>query len=472
MIIKYCEAKPLNFHSLMSQTQELNQKNLANLEGTLGICPRTGQKTVLIEALLVKSSWGGKETMAGNIVNMSPGADFEYYMYAKKHPKFGVMLEAKKEAKVSTAKEIYDDFLTSPKMTLSGDELLVKILKNLTRVRIQLMLDRMRDEARFRKMSAELDPIYPMTDSRILKKADEFFPEDKEQTWQNLFMGISADARTKMQLIEKEIENVLEYSPVWTKYLKKVTGIGPWFAGYLIATIGNPKRFSETAKLWGLAGLRVDKFGKSQKAKTPFWKQQNLLKEEIEILKQICELKGRSMDALDYDPILKQTLAEILPVGMIKMKGMMEKKGNADSSPYNALIDSIRAKEQQKALEAQPAKCLYCGSTNIVNLGIKEREVVKKKSDDGEEKNSTEIPKKYFAGFCCQETLGKATEHKFFNPAHIQRRVQRELGKKIIADIYHAMLYFAGENPRIFGGTFADGHIFAGNERLMFYLKK
>lgn len=455
----------------MSQTQELNQKNLAHLEGTLGICPRTGQKTVLIDALLVKESWGGKQTMAGNIVNMSPGADFEYYMYAKNHPKFEGMLEAKKEAKVTTAKEIYHDFLSSPKPTLSGDELMVKILKGLTRVRIQLMLDRMRDEARFRKMSAELDPIYPIVDSRIFKKADEIFPEGKEQTWQNLFMGISADARTKMQFIEKEIENVLEYSPVWTKYLKQVTGIGPWFAGYLIATIGNPKRFLKTSSVWGLAGLRVDKFGKSQKAKTPFWKQQDLSEEEIEILKQLCELKGRSMNALDYDPFLKMTLVEILPGVMMKMKGMMEKKGNAGNSPYNALIDSIRAKEQLKAMEAHPTKCQYCDSTNIVNLGMKEKEDVKKKSDD-EETNSPSVPKKYFAGFCCQETLGKATEHKFFNPAHTQRRVQRELGKKIIADIYHVMLYFAGENPRIFGGTFANGQQFPGNERLMFYLKK
>ncbi len=432
----------------MSQTSTLlNNQHLAKLEEMLEVCPRIGKKAVLIDSLIVKESWGGKKTTPNNIFRMSQGADFEYYIFALKHPDFLKMEKAKDvKAKLVISKKILNDFLNSPAPLLSGEQLIVKTLKVLCRGRIQLMQDKLRDGARYQRMSTELDGIYPMHSARILKKAEELFPEDKVQTWQNLFMGITADAKTKMTLLEKEIENVLKHHPVWTNFLQDVTGVGPWFAGYFISVIGDPRNFSKSSKIYGLAGLRVDGQGRAQKAKTPFHKQQNLSTEQINAKKKELEVKDRSYDALDYDPFFKMMLVEILPGVMMKMQGMMRSKGTEDQSPYNALIDSIRVKENKKAREANPTKCQYCDDTNIINLGIKHRD------DDAK------TP--YFAGYCCSKTHGKAVEHKFFNPAHIQRRVQRELGKKIIADIYHFWLYCLGENPDL-----------SQNERLMFYLK-
>lgn len=430
----------------------IHQEHLKDLQNMLEICPKKQKKLVLVDALIRKESWGGKKNTPGNIFRMSQPADFEYYLFARTHPNFREACETKGEKGQKIFEQILQDFLQAAPVEIEGEKLVIEILRLLTRTRIQQVLDRMRDEARYRGMTEGLDKLYPIAGARIFKKAHEFFPEGKEQNWQNFFMGISADTRTKVDMVEKELEYVLRHHPVWTEFLEKVPGIGPWFAGYLIATIGDPRNFSKSGKLSGLAGLRVDNNGFAQKAKSPFWKQQNLSESEIEVLKVKLDAKERSMNALDYDPFLKMMIVEILPSTMMKIKGMMDKKGTASVSPYNALIDAIRTKEQQKALHANPVKCRYCDETDIVNLGMKNRPVGE--SDDAIE------GKQYFAGYCCRKTLNNGgKEHKFFNPAHIQRRVQREFGKKVLFDVYHTALYFAGENPRI-----------TGNPRIMHFL--
>src|SRR3989338_7998337 len=417
--------------SASTEVEKIHQGNLEALEHMLELCPKTGTKLVLIDALIRKESWGGKKNDPDNIFRMSQPADFEYYLYAMLDPLFQEACDTKGPAGNEMFKKILADFLAMPKINISGEKLVVLILKLLTRVRIQQTLDKQRDEARYRRMTKELDANYPMQNARIFKKANALFPDEKEseRTWLSFFMGVSADTRTRLGLIEKEIESVLKHHPVWTKFLEKVPGIGPWFGGYLIASIGDPRKFAKTSKINGLAGVRVDDNGFAQKAKSPFFKQQNLSAEQIEAKEAELDSKKRSMSALDCDPFLKMILCEVLPGVMMKIKGAMEKKGTASESPYNALIDSIRLKERTKALNAKPEKCRYCEDTNIINLGT-----------------ITEGDRTYFGGFCCSKTIGKATQHKFFNPAHIQRRVQRELGKKLFADVYHTWLFCLGEN--------------------------
>lgn len=55
--------------------------------------------------------------------------------------------------------------------------------------------------------------------------------------------------------IKRQIESWLPRYEIYNKWLRYVRGIGPIFAGGLIATIRDPRRFSKISKLWQYSGL-------------------------------------------------------------------------------------------------------------------------------------------------------------------------------------------------------------------------
>ncbi len=388
------------------------------LEDMLAACPKCQTKQPLINGLYQKPSFGGKEKPE-NTVKICASCNFDHYQYCVTLEKAGKIPDKKADSNVW--KLLFEEgFIPAPMPELHGEALIIARLKVLVTSRIQQMLDKQRDEARYRKMSKELDTLYPIQYTKLFKKADDFFSEGKEPSWLSFFMAESKDSAVRKAAIEKEIEHLLSYLPIWTKFAEKIPGLGVWLAGYLIATIGDPTRFKQTSHLWGYAGLRLDQKSNKAQGKKPF------------------RDKGNG-NQLDYSPMLKMVLVELLPEVMIKMKGKFP------DSPYAQLIEQLIQKEEKKAINANPARCLIsgCEETEIINLGYEDKE-------NG---------KKVFKGYCCAKTHGKATEHKFLNPAHRFRRVKRELGKKIIADLYHVWLHFRGETPAL-----------ETNQRIMYYL--
>ena len=61
------------------------------------------------------------------------------------------------------------------------------------------------------------------------------------------------------------IADVVKPLPLYEGWLKQVKGIGPCFAGGLVAHVRTPERFATISKLWAYAGYGMDGDGKVQR---------------------------------------------------------------------------------------------------------------------------------------------------------------------------------------------------------------
>lgn len=380
---------------LDTKAKEIREK----MERQMQICPKCKTKQPLNEVWIQKKKWKGKYSPE-NLRKLCPSCDEDYRIFAEHGGRF----ESLKT--LDDFREVFEEYLISPRLELSAVERSRQVLKEFAGLRVQIAIEAQKFSGRFNSRSKRMDEIYPISQSVFAAYIiDEFGEKAGSVGWHKFLMSQVAEVKAVKSGLEKEIAKQVGYYPIWNMYAKYIPGIGQWLTGYLIAAIGDPKRFPDTGHLWGNAGLRVTEEGLAQ---------------------------SRTRDTkLNYDPLLKTVVVYILP------QSLQWKKSQFPESPYSQLFESIRIKEQEKAINAHPAECNIkgCKETEIVNLGFK--------NDPGKEM--------VFQGFCCKKTLGTKKEHKFFNPAHIQARVMREVGKKFFADFWHAMLYFEGENPDIYG---------------------
>ena len=386
------------------------------MEEQMQVCPKCGIKQPLNEVWIQKKSWKGKYS-SQNLKKLCPSCDEDYRIFVE----YGGQFENLKT--LDDFRVVFEEFLVSPKVELSAVERSYQVLKEFAGLRVQIAIEAQKFSGRFSSRSKRMDEIYPISQSVFAPQITEEFGEKAGGVgWQKFLMSQVVEVKAVKSGLEREIAKQVGFYPIWNMYAKHIPGIGEWLTGYLIASIGDPKRFPDTGHLWGNAGLRVTKEGLAQ---------------------------SRTRDTkLNYDPLLKTVICYILP------QSLQWQKSRFPSSPYSQLFESVRFKEQEKAINAHPAICNIrgCKETEIVNLGFKND------SKGG----------RTFQGFCCKKTLGTKKEHKFFNPAHVQARVMREVGKKFFADFWHAMLYFEGENPDIYG---KEGE-HAANERILWVFEQ
>lgn len=82
-----------------------------------------------------------------------------------------------------------------------------------------------------------------------------------------------ADAEEYEAHIEKHLRAMLKHNAFYNAWLKRVNGIGPRYAGTLMAEIGSPQRFDTVSALWSYCGLSVvdGKAVKRKKGKHSNW---------------------------------------------------------------------------------------------------------------------------------------------------------------------------------------------------------
>jgi hypothetical protein len=58
-------------------------------------------------------------------------------------------------------------------------------------------------------------------------------------------------------VLAKEIKEIVDEHPLWTRWLKGIKGIGPILAGGWISGLATPERFPNVAKLWAYCGYHT-----------------------------------------------------------------------------------------------------------------------------------------------------------------------------------------------------------------------
>lgn len=403
---------------------------LAEIEARLGRCPKCKTRQFLAEVMVQKKDYGGKFEER-NLRKLCMPCDEDWRKFCVSNG-----FSEKSSFEFEDFEKGFAAFLAASQEELSSKEQALAILKEFATLRVQVAMDVQRHSGRFHSRSKRLDEFYPFAGSYTFKVfskkgfgeiSDEIESNKKSKipnSWQKFLMTQVADVRALKRALDREIEEQLEYFPVYKLFAEKVPGIGPYLAGYLVAAIKDPKNFLDSSHLSGMAGLRVEKSnGRS-----------------------VAQSKTRG-EKLDYNPLLKLVVVRLIPMCLDKQKNRQAE------SPYSKLIKAIEEKERGKAENANPDHCWIknCGEKEMVNLGYEERTV-------DEETGETKI---VFLGFCCKKTLGKPKAHKFLNPAHVLSRVYRDLGRKFLTDFYHTWLYLEGENPDIIK-----------NPRIMHFLQK
>lgn len=403
---------------------------LKQIEAELGVCQKCQTRQRLCDVQIRKKQFGGKFE-AKNLTKLCMPCDEEWREHCEGNGLSGSSV-------FEDFENTFETFLTAPKPKISGKEKALAILEEFTTLRVQIAMEAQRHEGRFRSRSKRLDELYPLSESytyKLFKKKgyddeaeiseEDFVDEEGEpkKSWKKFLMSQVAEVTALKRALDREIERQLVYFPIWDLFAKKIPGIGPYLVGFLIAAIRDPKRFPDSSSLSGNAGLRIikDEQGRA-----------------------IAQPKTRDKK-LDYDPLLKLVVVRLIPMCLDKQK-------NRADSPYSDLTKKIEIKEKTKAENAMPTCCWIknCQEKEVVNLGYEER--VNEKTGE---------TKKVFLGFCCKKTQGKPKAHKFLNPNHVLSRVYRDLGRKFLADFYHAWLYLEGENPDV-----------TRNPRIMHFLRQ
>ncbi len=432
------------------------QAVLEELERELKPCPRCGVRQKLHQVWIQKKDWGGKFTPE-NIVNLCQSCDEEWRKYVQ---------EEKVDTSFENLKEYFEKFIigeVAPKKRVPDN---IKALRELGGLRVQIAIEKVRYEGRFRARGKRLDELLPLEKTEYVKR---LITNGKVNNWLKFLLSQVAEVKALKTSLDKEIESLLRNFPIWEFYLKHIPGVGPYIGGFLIGTIGSiegkwcehtvpggdyckicppekrtiirpgPLAFPSTADLWGYAGVGVEN-GKAVRPK-----------------------RG---EKLNYNPLLKIVVVRIIP------QSLDYRKNQAPWSPYSQLLQEVEKKELEKEISRHPDKCYICEEEDVVNLGWKcqscgatfafadyekalehhkreyekELELVKKGKKDPKKVKKHNIA---FAGYCCRKTLNSPKPHKFFNPAHRQQRVYREVGKKFLSDFWHTWLWFLGQNPDI-----------------------
>lgn len=357
------------------------------LVSRLAPCPRCKTKQFLATVLIQKKDWGGKvEPQNQARLCMPCDEDWRKFAAAK-----GV------KDSLDEYKVLFEKFLATKPGPEDAEVRIMTTLSELARLRIDVALETQRLSSRLRSRARRIETVLPLKESSLAKIAKEVFSKPEDWTWEKLLISELAPSKRLLARVEENIAELVGNFPIWTEYLQFIPGIGSWLAGFLISEIRDPRRFANTAKLFGHAGLRVED--------------------------GVAQAKSRGRK-LDYDPRLKIVIVQLVPMAL------RYQKTRFPDSPYSELFDRIKLHEEQKARQANPTKCFItgCEETEIINLGEK----------DG-----------VFAGYCCKKTLHSKKPHKFLNPAHRDRRVMRGVGKKFLSDLYHTWLFLLGQNPDI-----------------------
>ncbi len=274
-----------------------------------------------------------------------------------------------------------------------------------------------------------LDELVNVNETSFKKEAAEIsdrMKSSREPGWLDVLMAPKAEIDAQKLLLEKQIAKLIKDHPVWNQFALYIPGIGPWTVGFIMAKIGDPRRFKTSSDLRGYAGLRIDDQQHAQG-------------------RQRFKSNGTTTDSLDkksldFSPSLKTMICKLMP------DAMAYQKTRFPDSPYSKQFAVYRDYLIKRVNAVPPTQCNIkgCKETEIINLGWEETE-------DG----------KKFLGYCCQKTHGKVGAHKFYNPAHLNNMVNRRVGTLVLNDIYHVWLWFLGENLRI-----------EGNPRIMWVLEQ
>ncbi len=398
---------------------------IGSIKGKMGTCPYYGTYEVLIDALIQKESWGGKR-VPENVVKISPSANFAFTNWATRQ---GV--EVKKPHQYYL--ELFEQFLEAPKEKYTEKKVLQLALQNLVSLRIAFLDAKKSMGLRIGMKGKELDNYFPIDAVEKVKLLEKFRMEnepllDEVQSglsWQNLIGYATAGmGYVQKTVIESQIEALVENYPVWRDFGKYIQGFGAYTCGFLIACIGDPKRFADSGKLRGYAGVAI-KDGQTQRQK--------------------------SGESGGYSPKMKAMLMKVFPESFRKIAGKFP------NEPYAIFLAECFEKEKAKAINASEN---YIRETfaqrgekvvDIINLGYEMREDkqvflgFKVKTDKSAGKapvGDDEFVKE-------EDKVTKDGYKHFLNPGHVQQRALRKFGSTFLSDFYHYFLYSVGENPDI-----------------------
>lgn len=406
---------------------------IGNIKERMGICPYYGTYEVLDEVLIQKESWGGKR-VPENLVKLSPSANFAYTNWATRN---GVEVKQPHNYYL----ELFEKFLEAPKEKYTEKKVLQLALQHLVSLRIAFLDAKKSMGLRIGIKGKELDNYFPIDAVEKVKLLEKFRMEnepllDEVQSdglsWQNLIGYATAGmGYVQKTVIESQIEALVENYPVWRDFGKHIQGFGAYTCGFLIACIGDPRRFADSGKLRGYAGVAI-KDGQPQRQK-----------------------RGESGG---YSPKMKAMLMKVFPESFRKIAGKFP------NEPYAIFLAECFEKEKAKAINASDDYIRKTfaerGETvlDIVNLGFEERETEK----------GSGIFRKVFLGYKVktdksagkeptteddfvkeEDKIDKGGYRHFLNPGHVQQRALRRFGSMFLSDFYHYFLYSIGENPDI-----------------------
>lgn len=412
------EAQDLRVASMNAQIGSIREK--------MGTCPYYGTYEVLIDALIQKESWGGKRVKE-NLVKISPSANFAFTNWAIRH---GVEVKQPHGYYL----ELFEKFLEAPKEKYTEQKVLQLALQHLVSLRIAFLDAKKSMGLRIGMKGKELDNYFPIDAVEKVKLLEKFRREnepllDEVQSdglsWQNLIGYATAGmGYVQKTVIESQIESLVENYPVWRDFGKHIQGFGAYTCGFLIACIGDPRRFADSGKLRGYAGVAI-KDGQPQRQK-----------------------RGESGG---YSPKMKAMLMHVFPESFRKIAGKFP------NEPYAIFLAECFEKEKAKAINASDD---YIRETfakrgervvDIINLGYEMREDkqvflgFKVKTD----KSAGKAPVGDDDFVKEEDKVTKDGYKHFLNPGHVQQRALRKFGSIFLSDFYHYFLYSIGENPDI-----------------------
>ncbi len=404
---------------------------IGNIKGKMGICPYYKTFEVLDDVLVQKESWGGKRT-DDSVVKLSPSANFAYVNWA-------IMQKVESNQPREYYLELFERFLEAPKEKYTSQKVLLLALQNLVSLRIAFLDAKKAMNLRIGQKGKELDIYFPIEASVKLKMLEKIRNENEPLlddiqdglSWQNLIAYATAGmGYVQKTIIETQIEAIVEHYAVWRDFGKHIKGFGAWTCGFLIACIGDPRRFADSGKLRGYAGVAL-KNGQTQRQK-----------------------RGESGG---FSPKMKAMLMKVFPESFRKITGKFP------DEPYAIFMRECFATEKAKAENATDTYIRNYfsekGETvlDIVNLGYEDRtdedsnEVrriflgfkVKTDKSAGKETSANEMFVKE------EDKITKGGYKHFLNPGHVQQRALRKFGSMFLSDFYHYFLYSMGENPDI-----------------------
>lgn len=192
---------------------------------------------------------------------------------------------------------------------------------------------------------------------RSIPKEAEFAPlEDGQITdyAELILMAQYMQLTGEENRIFRDIENQLEHFPLWTEFLKDISGIGPAIAGLIISEIdiSKAKYASSLHKYCGVDVVLVENEDGNIVGEARGRKKNHLVEQEY------IDKEGNTQTkmGLSYKPVLKTKLLGVLAASFLRAGAKLNKSDSEKKSKYERVYREYKHRIQNMPAHAEKTK--------------------------------------------------------------------------------------------------------------------